>query len=92
MRFEGEATAIQGERTARATTMVGHIDQATRRLRLIELRGAARLSSAPDPRSGTHGQSASDGEIVADEIDFQLDSNELLHQFRRPRQRTSELG
>ncbi len=78
MRFEGEATAIQGDRTARAATMVGHIDQATRRLRLIELRGAARLSSTPDPRSGGGGQSASDAEIVADEIDFQLDSNELL--------------
>lgn len=78
MRFEGEATAVQGERTARAATMIGHLDQATRRLRLIELRGLARLISAPDKSSTPQGQSAQGAEISADEIDFQLDSNELL--------------
>lgn len=66
LQFNGTATVNQGARTARALRITGQLDQATRRLIRIELRGESRLTSSTS------------SEVLANEIDFLLDEHEQL--------------
>ncbi|MFM8394650.1 MAG: LPS export ABC transporter periplasmic protein LptC [Acidobacteriota bacterium] len=66
LQFNGPATVDQGARAARAQKISGQLDQATRRLTRIELRGDARLTSSAS------------SQVLANEIDFLLDENEQL--------------
>lgn len=70
MWFEGQATVTQGDRTARASTITGWLNQkepqSNRGLHKIELRGGCKLTS---PAAS---------EIVAAEIDFHFGSSEQL--------------
>lgn len=69
LRFEGQANAKQGERTAQADLMVGRLDPATKKLARIELRGQSQLKSIADRNVS---------EIIAREMDFLLDGDEHL--------------
>lgn len=69
LRFEGQAQLVQGERMARAESLLGRLDPQTRRLTRIELRGGASLSAVLD---------GSATELTAREIDADLDPEERL--------------
>jgi len=69
LRFEGQAELVQGERTARAESLLGRLDPQTRRLARIELRGGASLTAKLD---------GSATELTAREIDAELDPEERL--------------
>ncbi|MFZ4627952.1 MAG: LPS export ABC transporter periplasmic protein LptC [Blastocatellia bacterium] len=69
LRFEGQAELVQGERMARAESLLGRLDPQTRRLTRIELRGGASLAAAVDGRAT---------ELTAREIDADLDPEERL--------------
>jgi lipopolysaccharide export system protein LptA len=66
IRFEGNATAMQGERSARADTITGVINTGTKKLDRIELRGNSSLKSQEkDKASEAH---ARDMDFLYDEF------------------------
>lgn len=69
LRFEGQANLVQGDRLARAESMLGRLDPQTRRLTRIELRGGVSLAATLD---------ASATELTAREVDAELDPEERL--------------
>src|SRR5262245_38899122 len=69
IRFEGEATVVQGEKSARADLISGFINQKTKKIDRIEMRGNSHLKSLEEGKAT---------EILARDMDFFFDEAQRL--------------
>lgn len=69
LRFEGNASAVQGDKSAKADAMTGFVNVQTRKLERVELRGNAHLQSQEKGKAS---------ELLAQDMDFLLDENQQL--------------